>query len=305
MKFAFLPKPWDQPVAELEAAGHTHVALEDNPDLLLFRGGPEHFPERLPESVKVVQVCYAGVEALVEAGTLAAHDVRWANAAGLYDDTVAESTLALLLAVLHRHKAVSREWNNLELFTSTRYLFDSTRLALIGAGGIGATLISYLAPFGVEVTAVNRSGRPVEGAARTLAMSDPEFPALWGEADVFVLLAPLTEETRHIVGADALAQMRSNAVVINVGRGPLVDTEALADALEEGRIAGAGLDVTEPEPLPADHRLWDLDTCVITPHTANIPRYMKARIGGLALENWELFAAGERMRTEVEVERGY
>ncbi|WJY68591.1 D-isomer specific 2-hydroxyacid dehydrogenase family protein [Corynebacterium auris] len=305
MKFAFLPKPWDQPVAELEAAGHVHVALEDNPDMLLFRGGPEHFPEHLPDSVKVVQVCYAGVEALVEAGTLTAHDVRWANAAGLYDDTVAESALALLLAVLHRHKAVSREWNNLELFGSTEYLFDAKKLALIGAGGIGATLISYLEPFGVEVTAVNRSGRPVNAAARTLAMSDPDFPAVWAEADIFVLLAPLTEQTRHLVDGQALARMKKNAVVINVGRGPLVDTEALADALEEGRIAGAGLDVTEPEPLPADHRLWDLENCVITPHTANIPRYMKARVGGLALENWRLFAAGERMRTEVEVERGY
>lgn len=305
MKFAFLPKPWDRAVADLEAAGHTYVDLDGDPDMLLFRGSSEHFPHDLPDSVKVVQVCYAGIEALVQAGVLEAHDVRWANAAGLYDDTVAESALALLLAVLHRHKAVKREWNNLELFGETNYLFDGTKLALIGAGGIGAKLISYLAPFGVEVTAVNRSGRSVEGAARTIAMADPSFGDLWGEADVFVLLAPLTEQTRHLVDAAALQKMKSSAIVVNVGRGPLVDTEALADALADASIAGAGLDVTEPEPLPADHRLWELDNCVITPHTANIPRYMEARIGGLAARNWELFEAGEQMSTEVDVREGY
>lgn len=308
MRFAFLPKPWDEPVAALEAAGHTFVDLDGRPDMVLFRGGPEHFPEELPPSVKVVQVCYAGIEALVEAGTLAgpaARGVRWANAKGLYDDTVAESALALLLAVLHRHRQVRREWNQRELFGTTDYLFDGKKLALIGAGGIGAKLIRLLEPFGVEVIAVNRSGEPVGGAARTVAMSDPSFPAVWEEADCFVLLAPLTEETRHMVGAEELARMKGSAVVVNVGRGPLVDTEALADALSNHSIAGAGLDVTEPEPLPAHHRLWDLDNCVITPHTANIPRYMKSRVGALAEENWRLYAAGERMRTEVDVDKGY
>ena len=74
---------------------------------------------------------------------------------------------------------------------------------------------------------------------------------------------------------------------------------------DSGTIAGAGLDVTEPEPLPEDHPLWDIDTCVITPHTANIPRYMKRRVGSLAAKNWELFEAGHQMQTEVDVEAGY
>ena len=303
MKFAFLPKPWDEVVHALEAEGHEFVELSDNPDMLIYRGGPDEFPETLPESVKVVQIAYAGVDNLHSAGVLTAHDVRWANAAGLYDDTVAEATLALILAVLHRHKAVSREWNQKELAEETGFLFDGQKLALIGAGGIGKKLIEFIAPFGVEVTAVNRSGNDVEGAARTVKIDEAD--EVWADNDIFVLLTPLTDQTRHIVDADVLAKMKETAVVVNVGRGPLIDTDALTEALRNGAIGGAGLDVTDPEPLPSDHPLWDLDNCVITPHTANIPRYMKRRVGPLAAKNWELFQAGEKMQTEVDVDAGY
>ena len=306
MKFTYLPKPKDEPIAALEAKGHQHVALEGNPDLVLFGGGPKDFPDELPDSVKVVQIQYAGIEGLLEAGILAKHaanGVRFANAGGLYDDTVAESTLALLLAVEHRMKAVDREWNNTQLFKEKEYLFDNKKLALIGAGGIGKTLIRFLEPFGMGITAVNRSGNPVAGADRTVAMEDAD--EVWAEHDYFVLLTPLTEETRHMVNAQRIEQMKDTAVVVNVGRGPLIDTEALTDALVNGKLRGAGLDVTEPEPLPADHTLWDLDNCVITPHTANIPRFMTRRIGALALKNWNLFEAGETMTTEVDVEAGY
>lgn len=306
MKFAYPPKPKDQPIADLKAAGHELVSLDESPDLLLFSGGPDDFPDELPESVKVVQIAYAGIEALVERGILAkyaARGVRFANAGGLYDDTVAESALALLLAVEHRLKAVSPEWNNTQLFKEKQYLFDHKRLALIGAGGIGKTLIRFLEPFGMQITAVNRSGNPVEGADRTVAMQDAD--GVWAEADYFVLLTPLTDKTRHLVNAERIAQMKDTAVVVNVGRGPLVDTDALTQALIDARLRGAGLDVTEPEPLPADHPLWGLDNCVITPHTANIPRFMERRIGGLAAENWEQFAAGEKMKTEVDVAAGY
>ena len=306
MKFTYLPKPKDEPIAALEAQGHEYVALEDNPDLVLFGGGPKDLPDELPDSVKVVQIQYAGIEGLLEAGILAEHaanGVRFANAGGLYDDTVAESTLALLLAVEHRMRAVDREWNNTQLFKEKEYLFDNKTLALIGAGGIGKTLIRFLEPFGMEITAVNRSGNPVDGADRTVAMKDAD--EVWADHDYFVLLTPLTEETRHMVNTDRIEQMKDTAVVVNVGRGPLIDTEALTDALVNGKLRGAGLDVTEPEPLPADHKLWDLDNCVITPHTANIPRYMERRIGALALKNWGLFEAGEKMSTEVDVEAGY
>ena len=302
MKFTYLPKPKDEPIEYLEANGHQHVGLNGNPDMVLFGGGPKDFPEELPESIKVVQVLYAGVEQLQD--VFAKHaGVRFANAGGLYDDTVAESALALLLAVEHRIKAVSPEWNNTQIFKEKQYLFDDKKLAIIGAGGIGKTLIRFLEPFGMDITAVNRSGRPVEGAAKTVAMDDAD--SVWGDNDYFVLIAPLTEQTRHMLNAETIGKMQDTAVVINVGRGPLVDTDALTQALENNQLRGAGLDVTEPEPLPADHPLWEMDNCVITPHTANIPRFMTRRIGGLALKNWELFEKGEEMSTEVDIDAGY
>lgn len=270
--------------------------------MLVFRGNPEDFPEELPPSVKLVQVAYAGVEKLVEAGVLDV-DVPVANAAGIYDDTVAEAALALLLGVLHRHKAVTPQWNDRQLNEETDYLFDNKKVAVIGAGGIGKMLIRFLEPFGPEIIAVNRSGNPVPGAKRTVAMSEAQD--VWSEADYFVLIAPLTKQTHHLVNAEVLRAMKPNAVVVNVGRGPLIDTEALTKALQDGTIAGAGLDVTDPEPLPEDHPLWQMDRCLITPHTANIPRYMQARVGELTRRNWEALQEGRPLPTQIDVEEGY
>ena len=302
MKFAFLPKPWDAVVDDLTEHGHTLVDLDESPDVLVFRGDPEDFPEELPPSVKLVQMAYAGVEKLVEAGVLDP-EVPTANAAGIYDDTVAESALALLLGVLQRHKAVTPQWNEQQMFDEKDYLFDNKKVAIVGAGGIGKKLIQFLEPFGPEIIAVNRSGNPVPGATRTVAMDDAQ--GVWSEADYFVLIAPLTKQTHHMVNEEVLRAMKPNAVVVNVGRGPLVDTEALTKALQEGTIAGAGLDVTDPEPLPEDHPLWQMDRCLITPHTANIPRYMQARVGELTRRNWEALQEGKPMPTQVDVEEGY
>lgn len=302
MKFAFLPKPWDAVVDDLTEHGHTFVGLDESPDVLVFRGGPEDFPEELPPSVKLVQVAYAGVEKLVEAGVLDP-DVPTANAAGIYDDTVAESALALLLGVLQRHKAVTPQWNDRQMHEEKDYLFDNKKVAVIGAGGIGKKLIRFLEPFGPEIIAVNRSGNSVPGATRTVAMNDAQD--VWSQADYFVLIAPLTKQTHHMVNEEVLRAMKPNAVVINVGRGPLIDTQALTKALQEGTIAGAGLDVTDPEPLPEDHPLWQIDRCLITPHTANIPRYMQARLGELTRRNWEALQEGRPMPTQIDVEEGY
>ena len=302
MKFAFLPKPWDAVVDDLTEHGHTLVDLDESPDVLVFRGDPEDFPEELPPSVKLVQMAYAGVEKLVEAGVLDP-EVPTANAAGIYDDTVAESALALLLGVLQRHKAVTPQWNEQQMFDEKDYLFDNKKVAVIGAGGIGKKLIQFLEPFEPEIIAVNRSGNPVPGATRTVAMDDAQD--VWSEADYFVLIAPLTKQTHHMVNEEVLRAMKPNAVVVNVGRGPLVDTEALTKALQEGTIAGAGLDVTDPEPLPEDHPLWQMDRCLITPHTANIPRYMQARVGELTRRNWEALQEGKPMPTQIDVEEGY
>ena len=304
MKFAILPSPWSLTVDELEGHGHHHVDIEDNPNVLIYHGGAEDFPEALPDSVQLVQFAWAGIDALNSAGILARTGTRWANGAGLYDDTVAESTLALILAGLHQFARVTPDGSTKAAIESeSRYLVEGMTVAIIGAGGIGKKLIQFLAPFNAEIIAVNRSGRPVDGADETLPMAEAD--GVWGRADVVVLLAPLTAETRGMVDSKVLAAMKDTAVLVNVGRGPLVVTDNLVAALSDGTIAGAALDVTDPEPLPADHPLWEQDRCLITPHTASTPRFGRQRIAGLTLKNWEALQCGKEMPTEVDVEQGY
>lgn len=304
MKFIMYPHKWTETLDAIEAGGHEHVDHLDSAELLFFNGLPAEFPD-LPENVKIVQTAMAGIDGLVDKGVVNS-SVRWANAAGLYSDTVAESTLALLLAQLHGHVGVSRakSWDTRESTErSVSWLYDKKTVAILGAGGIGRRLIEMLAPFHVKSIAVNNSGRPVDGADETFAMENAGH--IWSEADYFVLLMPLTESTRGMIDADILAQMKPSAVVVNVGRGPLLNTDDLVVALKDGTIAGAALDVTDPEPLPDNHPLWNLDNVVITPHIANTSERIRSLTGALTVKNIELYQAGEQMSTEVDVVAGY
>lgn len=306
MKFAFLPEEWPESIAEIEEAGHEYVTDLTQADFLVFAGGPQDFPDPLPDNIRYVQATFAGVDALLDAGVLQPGEVRWANASGLYADTVAESSIALLLAQLHMHKTatLAKSFSVREHMDAGKsWLFENKTVAIIGAGGIGKKLIEMLSGFKVRTIAVNRSGRAVEGADETYALDKAEH--VWGEADYFVLLMPLTADTRGMVNADLMAKMKDTAVIINAGRGPLINTQDLVQALESGTIAGAGLDVTDPEPLPDGHPLWDLENCMITPHVANTARAIRQRAGQLAVLNAAAFEAGEQMPNEVDLESGY
>lgn len=306
MKFAFQPQEWPDAIAEIEAAGHTFVEDVHDADFLVFNGGPGKFPDPLPENIRYVQATFAGIDALHEAGLIRPGGVRWACASGLYDDTVAESTIAILLAQMHMHKMITLagEWSvRRDVDKRKQWLFDNKTVAIIGAGRIAVKLIEMLSVFGVRIIAVTRSGRTVDGADESYAIADVD--RVWGKADVVVVLAPLTPETRHMINRDVFRKMRSNAVLVNVARGPLVHTDDLVEALRNGTIAGAALDVTEPEPLPDDHPLWDIETCMITPHTANTYTIIQERTGRLVVENAAAFEAGERMPNEVNLDAGY
>lgn len=306
MKFAFQPQQWPDAIAEIEAAGHTFVEDVHDADFLVFNGGPDKFPDPLPENIRYVQATFAGIDALHEAGLVRPGGVRWACASGLYDDTVAESTIAILLAQMHMHKMITLagQWSvRRDVDKRKQWLFDNKTVAIIGAGRIAVKLIEMLSVFGVRVIAVTRSGRTVDGADESYAIADVD--RVWGQADVVVVLAPLTPETRHMINRDVFEKMRSNAVLVNVARGPLVHTDDLVEALRSGTIAGAALDVTDPEPLPDDHPLWDIETCMITPHTANTYTIIQERTGRLVVENAAAFEAGERMPNEVNLDAGY
>ena len=176
-------------------------------------------------------------------------------------------------------------------------------MAVVGAGSIGRALIAMLRPLGAEAIAVTRRGRPVDGARETVATD--QLADVWPRADVVVLCAPATAETRHLVDERALAAMPGHAWLVNVGRGTLVDTGALVRALDAGAIAGAALDVVDPEPLPDDHPLWTHPRALITPHVASPDAVAARALAGLVGENVARLIAGREPLSVVDLARGY
>ena len=178
-----------------------------------------------------------------------------------------------------------------------------TTALIFGTGGIGRELVPMLLPLGVRILGVSRSGKPVEGAER-VATTDA-LPELIGEADNVVICAALTAETRHTFDADMIGRMKSDAWLVNVARGGLIDTDALVAALEANKIGGAALDVTDPEPLPAGHPLWDMDNVIITPHVANTWDMAIPSLREMVEHNVAHFTRGEPLEGLVDPALGY
>ncbi len=256
-------------------------------------------PELLHSGVRWVQLPSAGVESWMEKGLIDAERI-FTSAAGVYSGTVAEHALALMLAGARRLHECARatEWR--ERFG---HLFGGSTVVILGAGGIGRALIRMLEPFGTRILAVTRSGREVPGATENYSADQTD--ELWPEGDFFVIAAPATGNTEKMIGARELDAMQSHAWVVNVARGSLIDTDALAEALAEGRIGGAALDVTEPEPLPEGHPLWAEPRALITPHTANPPDALARALAERIEENVSRFKADEELIAVVDVEAGY
>jgi phosphoglycerate dehydrogenase-like enzyme len=160
-----------------------------------------------------------------------------------------------------------------------------------------------LTALGAKVLAVTRSGVAVPGADETIGAE--QMSEIWSRADHFVIAAPATSETAHLVDADSLAQMKPTAWIVNVSRGSLIDTDALVAALRDGSVGGAALDVTEPEPLPEGHPLWTLANVLVTPHVANPATGLTALLAEHVTANVTRFAAEEPLLAVIDPARGY
>lgn len=265
------------------------------------------FPRQLPEQVRWVQLPMAGVDGWLQTGLLdrGLHDERiWTTAAGAYAESVAEHALMLLIAGVRQLPAclAASTWQRTDLMPTVHSLRNST-VAIVGCGAIGCALIPSLHSLGAEVLAVTHSGRPVDGARITLPASD--VGQVWAQADHVVLAAPATAQTHHLVGGPELAAMKSTAWLVNVARGSLVDTHALTVALAAGQIGGAALDVTDPEPLPDGHPLWQEPRAVITPHLANPIHALRAALLLRVEENTARFLRGKPLVGVVDFQLGY
>jgi phosphoglycerate dehydrogenase-like enzyme len=248
------------------------------------------------------------------------------NSRGLSADTIAEHVLGLVLALFRRlplafERQQQRRWAQDEMVADAtkglplvssdprRSLAANRTIAgaevlIVGLGGIGRAAASRFTALGARVTGVRRqSGVPVPGVA---AVHPPSaLHALLPHADVVVLTAPQTAATHHLVGAPELALMKPGAVLVNVSRGALIDEDALVDALQQGRIAAAALDVFRDEPLASDHPLWTVPNLLITPHSAGFRSDHWQAATDLFAENLRRFAAGEPLLNVVDKQAGY
>jgi D-3-phosphoglycerate dehydrogenase len=295
---AILPAPTEAFAAAVEDGGGTIGPLDDADGVIWLDRAP--LPDDLPDRVRWIQLPAAGVERWV--GSLPDGPVV-TSMAGAFAQPVAEHALGLVLAGLHRiaDAARAREWDD-DLRERTRSVEGRT-VAIVGAGGIGRALIAMLAPLGAHVIAVTRRGEPVDGVQETLP-ADRTGEAL-ERAGVVVLAAPATPGAQPLIGSAELEQMPDDAWLVNVGRGTLVDTDALVQALRAGRLGGAALDVTDPEPLPADHPLWSHPDVLITPHVATAPESELRHAAERVRANVERLAKGEELMGIVDRDAGY
>ncbi|WP_128906289.1 D-2-hydroxyacid dehydrogenase [Halorubrum amylolyticum] len=255
--------------------------------------------EELPaaaENLELFACVFAGTGHLPR-DALADHGVALTNASGVHGPNIAEHVLGSMItharqwARAHRQQE-RREWRSYE----TTEVYGST-VAVVGLGAIGATVVDRLEPFDVDTIGVRYS--PEKGGPTDEVYGFDAFHDAIADAEFVVLACPLTETTRGLVDAEALRTMRADAVLVNIARGPVVDTGALVSALRNSRIRGAALDVTDPEPLPEDHPLWGLGNVTITPHNAGHTPHYYERVADILAANADRLDAGEDLENRV------
>ena len=253
-------------------------------------------------NLKWLNSIYAGVEHFPLA-QLKAQGTILTNGAGLNSAPIAEFAVMMMLSAAKRSDLIvdsQRQHKWLETPPGTTEIDDSKAL-IIGYGGIGQQIAKKLAGFDVEVTAVRRTAT---GEPNVIGLED--WRDRLGEFDWIFVSAPATSDTRHMFGAEEFAAMKNSAWLVNVARGTLVDQDALLTALNDKTIGGAALDVTDPEPLPADHPLWDAPNCLITMHLSGTAQTrMFQRAAARFVENLKRYQKGEQMIAVADFDRGY
>jgi phosphoglycerate dehydrogenase-like enzyme len=239
-------------------------------------------------------------------------DVVLTNAHEVHGPVVAEHVIALIFALAKKIPQAARLqqkriWGQDAMWNDgphPREIAGAT-LGLIGLGSIGRPVARMAAALGMRVIAVREHPEKEKPDGVAAVYAPPQLDELLSQSHYVVVAAPLTEATRSLINADRLGAMRPDAYLINVGRGPQVDENALADALRSHRIAGAALDVFEQEPLPAESPLWSLESLLITPHTAGLTEKLWQRHYALFAENLRRYLAREPLLFVVDKLKGY
>jgi glyoxylate/hydroxypyruvate reductase len=264
---------------------------------------PARLPERAPR-LRWVQATSAGIGEFLDRNGLVNSPILFTTAAGAHAGPLAEF---VLLGLLYFTKRVTwlqglqaeHRWQHY----ASREL-SGQRMLVVGLGAIGREIARVCAAMGVEVWATKRTDAvPPPGVTRLVPVGG--IAGVLPRMDILVLACPLTRETHHLIGAKELAALPNSAIVINVGRGAVIDEPAMIAALREGRLAGAALDVFEHEPLPADNPLWAMPNVLISPHSASTVEAENRRIVDIFIANLERFLEQRPLLNEFRRERGY
>ncbi|WP_049904367.1 NAD(P)-dependent oxidoreductase [Natrialba asiatica] len=230
------------------------------------------------ERLELFACTFAGTDH-VPMEALAEHGVAVTNAGGIHAPGIAEQSIAnMLVFARNLHEGWRRKQNG-EWRHFQSHEFTGSTVTVVGLGSIGQEIVRRLQGFEVETIGIRYTPSKGGPTDEVLGFEAEDIHEAFARSEYVVLACPLNDLTRGLVGADELATLPPNAVVVNAARGGLVDTDALVAALQSNGIRGAALDVTEPEPLPNDHDLWDLENCLLTPHT-----------GGHTPKHWDRLA---------------
>ncbi|YCH17681.1 D-2-hydroxyacid dehydrogenase [Arthrobacter sp. D1-29] len=250
-----------------------------------------------------IHVTAAGVSQLLF-DELVRSNVTYTNSRGVLSTAIAEFALGFVLDMAKDSQGSYRlqqeqRWQH----RTTRKIQGQTAL-VVGTGSIGREIARLFRAVGMEVDGAGRTARPGDTHFDRIHSSQNLAAVVHGY-DYLILAAPLTADTKNLVGAGVLNAMKPSARLINVGRGELVDTEALIHALTTGSIAGAALDVVHPEPLPAGHALWDMENVIITPHMCGDTENYLDDLGKLFVDNLKRYCSGEPLENIVDKELGF
>jgi glyoxylate reductase len=251
--------------------------------------------------LRAISNCAVGVDN-VDLEAAAARGIQVGNTPGVLTDTTADLAVALMLGI-SRHLVegdayVRRgEWRTWEPGLLLGHDLHGATVGIVGLGRIGQAVAKRLDGFGCEILHTSRAVREGAGSARTGAIRDSgvSLEELLDRSDFVSVHTPLTAETRGLIGDEALARMKPTAYLVNTARGPIVDSEALGRALRAGGLAGAALDVTDPEPLPAGDPLLDAPNLLVLPHLGSATYATRERMADMAVDNLLAGLAGERM----------
>ncbi len=265
---------------------------------------PAHLPQRAPR-LRWVQATSAGIGEFVRGYGLSDSSIRFTTAAGVHAQPLAEF-VAMALLYFAKDVPALKEWqrrHHWERYCG-RELAGSSAL-LIGLGGVGCRVAEMCASLGVHVIGHRRTAGGVVPASVRRLISSAEIDETLPLVDYVIIAAPHTAETDLLIDAHRLTLFPDTCVLINVGRGRIVDERALIQALRDGRVRGAALDVFEREPLPADSPLWDMPNVLISPHSASTVERENERIVGILIDNLHRFLDGQPLINEYDHDRQY